>query len=187
MSLISRLRHPKPDITKRNIANATGAELFALIKHYGHELRAVVYFYGDKRVIAAPLTGKPGDIQVEVQETTVENEPSPNARIGYIALDALLNYSPKKPPSQRKRQITDWPAFKASGSKSPTEFNRNSVSVSLRTLNGSIELEAASASSPEQKFAVRAWAPASITHEEMGELLRQLVRGAQIIQKAGLV
>ncbi len=169
------------------LADRTGAEIFALVAHYGHELRGVIYFYDERRILAPALTGRPGDIHAELTEPLVEEEPLPNARVGYMALDTLLRYRPKRVSARKMRKLTDWPTFLASGAQSVKAFNRRAVRISLRTCHGAIELEAACAIKPERTYTVNACVPVSITHEELGQTLRKLVRGANILQEAGLV
>jgi hypothetical protein len=187
VGLISRIRNPRPDITKREIADRSGAEILALTRHYGHELRGMIYFYDDSKVLAAPQSGRPGDIHVELAEPIVENEPVATARMGYMALDTLLRYRPKKVSDRARRKVTEWPALKASGADSEKAFLRATIGIALTSRHGTIELEAASMINPERRFAVRSWAPASITHADMGTLLQQLIKGAKVIQQAGLV
>ena len=187
MGLISRIRHPRPDITKRETADRSGAEILALTRHLGHELRGMIYFYNDRKVLAAPQSGRPGDELVELTDPVVEKEPVAAARIGYMAMDTLLRYQPKKVSARARRKAPEWPAFTASGADSVKAFNLGTIGVSLRTQDDSIELEAAGMINPERKFAVRARAPASISHAEMGALLQQLVKGAKLLQQNGLV
>lgn len=186
MNLFRSFRHPKPDISRRVVADRSGREIADLQAHYGHEIRSTVYFYNQQLVIAASLTGSPGNICAELTEPVVANEPVDDDRLGYMALHALLSYRSEKVPSLRDHKRRDWLTFKASGAKSLKAFNAATVAVSIETVYGSLRLEAAPLVADDSVFAVRAWAPISVTHFELGRLLRKLVTGANALQDAGI-
>jgi hypothetical protein len=176
-----------PDISRRVLADRSGREIADLQAHFGHEIRTTVYFYNGGRVLAAPLTGTPGNIHAELRVPLVEREPVSDEHLGYIALQSLLSYSSEPVPSLKDAKLTDWTTFKASGAKSVKAFNSATIAVSLQTAYGGINLEAGPLVPEDSVFAVRAWAPISIVHSELGQLIRKLIRGAEALRDAGVV
>ena len=176
-----------PDISRRVVADRSGREIADLQAHFGHEIRTTVYFYNCERVLAAPLTGTPGNIHAELRAPMVEDEPVSDENLGYIALQSLLSFNSEPVPSLRDSKRSDWTTYKASGAKSLKAFNGATIAVSLQTEHGGIKLEAASMLPEDSVFAVRAWAPISIVHSELGQLIRKLIRGAVTLRDAGIV
>jgi hypothetical protein len=187
MKLLRTLRHKMPDISRRVVAERSGREIADLRAHFGHEIRTTIYFYNNESVLAVPLTGTPGNMQAELLAPLVEEEPVSDERLGFIALQSLLSYRSEPAPSLRDWKIKDWATFKASGAKSVKAFNLASTAVSLETLFGGIRIEAGPLVPNDSVFAVRAWAPISVAHSELGQLLRKVVRGAFALRDAGVV
>jgi hypothetical protein len=187
MRLLRQLRHPRPDIGRRVVPDRSGREIVDLVAHYGHELRANVYFHDARQVLAAALTGTPGNLYAELRPPQVEAELVDDERLGAIALHALLSFDSTGVPSMRDYKPTDWSTYQASGAPSVKAFNRTTIAVSLETMHGTIRIEAASLLPGDSVFAVRALAPVSVVHSEMGQLLRRVVRGAQALRDAGVM
>jgi hypothetical protein len=187
MKILRQLRHPKPDINGRVVPDRSGRELVDLVAHYGHEVCANIYFHDGLQVLAAPMTGTPGNLYAELRDPQVEPEPVDDERLGAMALHALLSFDSAAVPSLRDFKLTDWSTFKASGAPSVKAFNRTSIAVRLETIYGTIRLEAAPLLPNDSVFAVRALASVSTMHSELGQLLRKLVRGAEALRDAGVV
>jgi hypothetical protein len=187
MKLLRSLRHPMPDISRRIHPDRSGWELLAVRNHYGHEISCSVYFYAERLVIAAPHTGTPGNLVAELLEPIVETEPVSNERLGYMALQALLQYRSEAVPSLRDSKRTDWVTYRASGARSVRAFEAASVRISVSTAYGDLRLHAQHQLLGDSPFSVHGLCSASIEHEAFGALLRKLVVGAIAIREAGVV
>lgn len=187
MKFLREFRHPRPDISRRVVDDRSGREIADLKAHYGHELKSTVYFYDGRLVLAAPLTGSPGNVCAELTDPIVESEPVEDQRLGFIALQSLLSYRSQPVPSLRDYKQRDWVTFKSSGAKSIRSFNSVTVAVTVETVYGSLRLEACRLLPEDSVFAVRAWSSISVVHSELGQLMRRLVVGANAIGDAGVV
>ncbi|NJN05506.1 MAG: hypothetical protein HC814_02670 [Rhodobacteraceae bacterium] len=143
-----------PDISRRVYPDRSGWEVLAVRDHHGHEIGSSIYFYAQQRILAAPLTGTPGNIVAELSEPLVENEPVSNERLGYIALHALLQYRSEPVPSLRDSKRTDWVTYRASGAPSVRAFETASVRVSIATVFGDLRILAQHQLPGDSPFAV---------------------------------
>ena len=177
----------KPDLTTRAVVGRSGYEIAALREYFGHSLSTALYFYDDRAILAAAMTGTPGNGHAELRPPIVLTEPVADESLGFSALEALLHFdsSPATVPAGWKG--TDWPTFKASGAKSIKAFERSCCFVWLRTVNaGGIEIEGSCLKLQDSTIRVRAWVPISVEHSELGQVLRTVVRGAHLLRDEGV-
>jgi len=187
MNFFRKIRHTHPDLSRRAVTDRSGREIADLQAHFGHELRSFLYFYDEMLVLAAPLSGTPGNVNAELRDPVIAREPVSDERLGYMALESLLGYESGPIPSMKARKMTDWPTYQASGASSIKEFNRRTVGVMLETVYGSIRIEAWTLIPNENRFAVRTWASISELHIDLGATLRKIVVGAKSLQSAGVI
>lgn len=184
MARLRKLRYPMPDISRRVHPDRSGFEILAARDHYGHEISCKLYFYAKHRIIAAPLTGTPGDLIAELTPPLVESEPVTNERLGHVALQCLLQYRSEGVASLRDAKRTEWVTYRASGAPSVRAFESATVCVSITTFFSDLRVEAQHLGPGDSPLAVRGLTRASIEHEAFGALLRKLVRGAVAIREA---
>jgi len=182
-----RTSKKKPNVSQRVVADRSGYEISELEKFFGHSLSCSLYFYEQKRILAAPMTGTPGNIYAELREPLVLDEPAPDEDVGFTALQAMLLFDSSPVVIPAKWKATDWLTFQASGAKSLRAFDQASCHVRLKTVDGGgIDIESSWLHLHDSLICARGWVPISIRHSELGQLLRKLVRGARLLRDAGV-
>ncbi len=184
---LAEAREVEPARFERVLAERSGREVFDRREALEHDLRTTIYFYAGRKVIGAPLMGRNGEIHAELVRPFVADEPLGNEQLGKLAFDALLAFEAKIPPSLRDAKRRDWPAFRASGAKSVGQFEAESLGVSIETINTTMRVEAFPLMTNEPNLAVRAYCSPSSLHEELGSLLRLLLRGVDALMSSGVV
>jgi len=177
----------RPESPARHTPEKSSLELHRLREAAGNELSATIYFFDDRLVIAAPVVGVDGEMHAELIEPVVKPEPIDDEHLGELAMNALLAFIAEKPPSLRDRRKSDWPAFRASGARSVSEFERKAVEIGIRTHLTSLELSAAPVSSLEHHRRLVAHCTPGIFHIDLGAEMRNLVRGVQVLRECGVV
>ena len=176
-----------PDITGRVSPGRSDREVVAVRDHVGHEIGSTLYFFAQRRVLAASLTGTPGNVVAELSNPLVESEPVSNERLGYVAFQSLLSYRSEPVPNLRDFKRTDWVTYRASGAKSVRAFEASSTRVSIATDRDDLRIEAQHQLTDESCFSVRGSVGIDAEHEELGALLRKLVAEARAARDAGVV
>lgn len=173
---------PAP-IPVRVLSDRSVRELVDYRDSAGHELSAHIYYLPGSRFIVAPISGVAP--HVETREVTALEDTCSDEELGRAVCDNLLWHERATPSNLRDHTISDWPAFAASGFKTVLRFQKDSIFITISTINSALRIEARpyNAFNSGDRF-VGSGATIHNDHETIGSHIRATLRGVAILQEA---
>lgn len=154
-------------------------------KESGLELEAAAYLYDEQLFIVTSVMSVPGSAHVEIGESSVLSVDASDSELGHLVCDHLLRHRHEDPGNLSQLKRSDWPAYRASGSKAITHFEANSWRADVATLNLVLEIEVGPLRSLQPEISVRA--VANPVHAEVGATLRKSLEAGRALRAAGLI
>ena len=175
-------RFGKKASTERAMPDRSGREIADARARVGRELSATLYLYADRMFILTAITGITESGEPAIFDTDVDDD-----ALGNAACDKLLEYSPGDNRSLKGHTLADWAAYQVSKAKSAKQFERDSIAVSLATLNSALRIEAAPRMSEFPELRALCSISTSATHAEVGQSIRRAIRAVKVLRDAGMV
>ena len=133
------------------------------------ELRTTLYAYSEESFIICATTGISEAGKPSVLPFNVSNE-----NIGHTIKELLMQTYLHPAPPHTEKNLSDWPAYIASGAKSGRLFEEKSVYVSIQTINTALRIEA-TRRKPHSEVDIVISHSLNIDNEQLGATVRKLV------------
>ncbi|MDR1967252.1 MAG: hypothetical protein LBQ32_00970 [Burkholderiaceae bacterium] len=171
-----------PHVIKRSLSDHSVREIIDTKSRINSELRAALYLFEGKKFILSAIS-----VIVEYGEPAVFDVNVEDELLGLTICDKLLEYSPENTRDLSKYKLDDWAVYKASGAKTSKYFERESVYVSVNTLNSSIQIEASPRISNAPELKALCSISNGLSHTAIGEAIRKAIRASGVLRDAGVL
>lgn len=173
----------KPKQKIRALPDRSVREIIDTKERIGSELHAVLYYFEQQTFLVSAQCSI-----VEHGEPVILDSAVSDETLGLTVCDKLMEYSPKIIRDLSGYTASkDWLVFKCSGAKTMKYFERESIYVSIKTVNSAIQIEA----SPRMSNVPELKALCSISngwsHDEIGNAVRRAISASQALRDAGLL
>lgn len=167
---------------KRVLPDQSVREIVDTKSRIGSELRAALYLFEEKKLIVSAISATVEYGEPIVLDANVEDE-----LLGLTVCDKLLDYSPKNKRDLSKYTLEDWAVYKASGAKTAKYFERESVYVSICTLNSAIQIEASPRVSNFPELKALCSISNGLSHAAIGEAIRRAINASRVLRNASVL
>lgn len=165
----------------RALPHYSAREIADKKQELGCELRAVIYFYDEKKYIVSAVAGIS-----EYGSPTIIDVSDSDETIGLAVCDKLLEFKQRTEKNAFKAKLDDWASYKSSGSKTGKSFELKSIYISVSTVNTAIQFKAAPRISNEKSLKAVCF-NSNGNHAEIGSAVRKSIKASQVLRNAGML
>ena len=148
-----------------------------------HNPRVTVHLpTGRGEMIVCPTAEANGGLYINQAPSALLPNDAPSEILGQSVWEALLQFrSIPEPLNLRSSRKTDWPAYRASGAKSVSQFEATFVCVSVEAFPCTLRVEADVLATDAEGLFVGRYISNACEFEDLGELIRMVARGRRLL------